>query len=136
MNSQNIHSQKIHFPNYSLRKYIFKVILLKNHFQIYSLKQNTFLKLHSKNCSFKKIHSQNCSLKKYFFKKQKHLQKVYFQKNIFEIDFSKNINLTALIYSSSYSSDSSVEKISLKSSCISGTTFFSIYLHSFKKTCG
>ena len=134
------------FSKYTFSKNTFsKLLPQKIRFQSYSLKKpfsnlfsekNSFLRLHSKKCSFKKIHSQNCSLKKYFFKKQKHLQKVYFEKNIFKIDFSKNINLIALIYSSSYSSDLSVEEISLKSSCISRTTFFSIYLHSFKKTCG
>ena len=60
-----------------------------------------------------KIHFQNCSLK---------------------IVFCKNINFISLIYSLSESSESSDELS--KTSVIRLTTFFLIYLHSFKNTCG
>ena len=75
----------------------------------------------SKNCSLK-IHSQNCCLIKFFFKKyifkttlsksflfkKSTFPKLLCQKKHFQI--SKNINLIALIYSSSYSSNSSEEE--------------------------
>ena len=55
------------------------------------------------------------------------------KKYIFKIVLSKIINLNALIYSLS---DSSEEEKSLKLSLICLITFLSMYLHSFKSTCG
>ena len=61
--------------------------------------------------------------------------KIAFSKNAFlKIVFFKNINFISLIYSWSELSESS-EELS-ESSVICLTTFFSIYLHSFKNTCG
>ena len=65
-----------------------------------------------------KIHFQNCSLKKYIF-----------ENYVFKIVFSKNINFIALIYSSSESSEE-LSNSSIK--CL--TTFFLMYLHSFKNS--
>ena len=63
-----------------------------------------------------------------------HCSKLLSLKCIFKNCFFKNINFISLIYSWSELSESS-EELS-ESSVICLTTFFSIYLHSFKNTCG
>ena len=55
---------------------------------------------------------------------KQHFQNYSLKKDVFKITFLKNINLMALIYSSSESSDSSSEKKSLKLSLICQITFF------------
>ena len=111
--------QKILFQNCHFKKYLFYSLKKGNFKFIVSI--NTLLKLLSKNCSLK-IHSQNCCLIKFFFKKyifkttlsksflfkKSTFPKLLCQKKHFQI--SKNINLIALIYSSSYSSNSSEEE--------------------------
>ena len=95
---------KTHFQNFSLKKTFLKLLSQKRHLQNSSLKtsllKNAFLKLLSQ-----KRHFQIYSLKKYIFK----------------IVLSKNINLVAIIYSSSQSS----EGLS-KSSSVFIISYFSI----------
>ena len=104
--------------------------------------KNTFSKLLSQ-----RIHFQNYFLKNYIFKnkflslkkkkKKKKIQKMHFQscfltkyeKYIFKNIFSECINFIVLIYSSS----ESLGKLS-KPLIICLTTFFLMYLHSFKNT--
>ena len=85
--------------------------------------------MHFPKSIFKNYISKTTLFKIYIFK-------IAPQKNILKTAFSKNVNFMTLIYSSSDSSDSSSEEESLKLSLTCLTTFFSIYLYSFKFTCG
>ena len=109
---QKLLRQKIHFQNCSLKEYIFKIIFSKI----------TFLKISwspskkRKKKKIQKMHFQSCFLTKY-------------EKYIFKNIFSECINFIVLIYSSS----ESLGKLS-KPLIICLTTFFLMYLHSFKNT--
>ena len=70
--------------------------------------------------NIKKFHSSQSAAKKYIFK----------------IAFLKKVKFMSLIYSPSESSHSSEEEKSLKLSLTCLITFLSMYLHSFKNTCG
>ena len=111
--------QKINFQNCFLKKYIFKILPSKNYISnfkksIASSYNNTFPKLLPQKQIFKIT-----PLKNTFFENHS------LKEDAFEIAFSKK-NLTALIFSSSEPSESSGELS--KSSIISLTTFFSMYL--------
>ena len=118
------------FQNWSLKKYVFKFALLKLLPHKYILKKyilkNTFSKLFSKKYFFKitllgNTFSKLPSQKKICFQNYS-FKKIHFQIYFLKIAFLKNINLLRRI-----------RKIT-QLSWIWLTTFFSIYLHSFKKT--
>ena len=107
------------FSKYIFKEFTFKIALSKNVLEIGCLRNTENKIAPSKNTFFKKLLFQNYSLKGGILKKY-----------IFEIAFSKNINLIASIYSSTEFSESS-EELS-KSSIICLIISLSMYLHSLK----